>query len=107
MSRIPARLRPAYQEDIWVVRGKFARRLLKNCEATKASKPKRISRNTARLLPISQSCRQNADAYESCDLHVVHSNLRQIKDRANTVVRRALFPDLGERRISFSRDSCM
>src|ERR1035438_6111996 len=54
MSRMPARLRPAYQEEIWVVRGKFDRRLLKNCEATKASKPKRISRNTARLLPISQ-----------------------------------------------------
>src|SRR4029077_5723932 len=52
MSRMPARLMPEYQEDVWVVRGKFCRILKTMKLTTSASKPKRIITNTARLLKI-------------------------------------------------------
>src|SRR5271165_5994696 len=50
MSRIPARLRPAYQADPWVVRGKFVRTYQKTKLVTRVSKPKRTIKNTNRLL---------------------------------------------------------
>src|SRR5208337_2024071 len=53
ISRIPARLRPAYQTDPWVVRGKLPRNSLKKKLATTASRPKRINRNTVRPVEIS------------------------------------------------------
>src|SRR6202142_3753740 len=53
MSRIPARPMPAYQADASVVRGKFSRRnTWKKKVAASASKPKRITNNTAVPLKI-------------------------------------------------------
>src|ERR1019366_4250526 len=49
----PARLMPAYQADPCVVSGYCSRRLSKNPRTTKASKPNRISRNTAKTQKIS------------------------------------------------------
>src|SRR5271166_5098111 len=46
MSRIPARLMPAYHAELWVVRGKLHGKLPKTHVATSHSKPNRISRNT-------------------------------------------------------------
>src|SRR5271169_6571111 len=48
MSTIPVRLRPAYHADPWVVRGKpSSKQFPKTTPATMASKPRRLSRNTA------------------------------------------------------------
>src|SRR5271157_445319 len=52
MNRIPARLMPAYHAELWVVRGHFHRTYQKTKLVTGASKPKRISKNVARLLKI-------------------------------------------------------
>src|SRR5271169_3747953 len=46
MSRIPARLMPAYHAELWVVRGKLGGRLPKTNETASHSKPRRLSRNT-------------------------------------------------------------
>src|ERR1039457_3826745 len=57
MSRIPARLMPAYQEDMWVVRGNLDSRLPKKIATTSHSKPRRLSRNTVTPCTIRFSTR--------------------------------------------------
>src|SRR5271168_874641 len=44
---------PAYHSDPWVVRGRFRKQNPKTTEATSASRPRRISKSTLRLLRIS------------------------------------------------------
>jgi hypothetical protein len=50
ISSIPVKLMPAYHADPWVVRGRLKKQELKTTETTNASKPRRISKNTLRLL---------------------------------------------------------
>src|SRR5580704_2924198 len=57
MSRIPARLMPAYQEDVSLVSGNLDRRPTKKIVTTSHSKPRRLSRNTVTPCTIRFSIR--------------------------------------------------
>ncbi len=52
ISRIPVRLMPAYHADPWIVRGRLKKQNSKTTETTYASKPRRISKSTLRVLRI-------------------------------------------------------
>ena len=78
-QQIPARLMPAYQADAWVVRGKFSSRQNWNTKPdARASKPRRISKNTDTPLKIRSvtkataadwltRCKQGRQEKHECD----------------------------------------